>query len=301
MAVALAGLVIFAALDVLPRGAVDILQRSWGALLILIGLSLLLRKRFALGSVGALVLTLVLVAGVVAVSYSSRAGQRRDDQVQTIEELVDGGVSLLQVDVSVLTTDIEIDLSDAERSIAGEFIGSEQSELTSEYVEDGSGLGVYTFEESKPGDLPRLDEVGRGVLRLLLPADVPTDVVVRGQAGDVTLSLSGMSLERLNLDLASGDALITMPEYEPRSQAALSQPGTLTVSNGAITLVVPDSVAGRFELDRGNSSIAPQFDETVYEYIGGVLLEDRQFNAADQVIRYVIVAPRGLIRIETTP
>lgn len=301
MAVAVAGLLLLAAANVLPTGAVDILQRSWGALLILAGLFLLLGKRIPLGSVAAIVITLVLVAGVATLAYSSRAGEQRDDQVQTVEAALDAGVSLLQVDVTALTTDIEIGLSNTDRTITGGFTGSRQSTVRSEYVEDGSGLGVYTFEEAKSPDLPRLDEVGRGTLRLQMPADVPLDIVVRGQSGSVTLNLSGTELERLNLELANGDALITMPEYEPRSQAALAQPGTLTVSNGAITLVIPEGVAGRFELDRGSSGIAPQFDETIYEYIGGVLLEDRNFTSADQVIRYVIVAPRGLIRIESTP
>ncbi len=300
-AVVIAGLLILAAAGVLPAGAVDILQRSWGALLILVGLFLLLGRRFPLGSVAAIGVTVALVAGVATLAYSSRAGGQRTDQMQGIDTALDSGVSLLQVEVTALTTDIEIDLSDTERTITGEFTGSSQSVIRTDYVEDGSGLGVYTFEESKSSDLPRLDEVGRGTLRLRMPAGVPLDIVVRGQSGSVTLNLSGTALERLNLDLAEGDALITMPEYEPRSQAALAQPGTLTVRSGAITLVVPEDVAGRFELDRGSSGIAPQFDETVYEYIGGVLLEHRSFTSADQVIRYVIVAPRGLIRIESTP
>jgi hypothetical protein len=301
LVLAIAVLLILVALNVLPTGIVDVLQRSWGALLILIGLVVLLRRRFALGSVAAFVITIVLVAGVAAVSYSSRAGQQRDDQVLAINENINSAVSLLQVDVTALTSDIEIVLSESERVISGEFVGSEQSQLTTEYVEDGRGLGAYTFTEVKPNELPSLDDIGRGTLRLTLPPDLPLDVVVRGQSGDVTLNLSGTSLERLNLELMNGDALVTLPEYEPRSQAALDQPGTLTVNNGNITLVVPESVAGRFELERGSSGIVPQFDETVYEYIGGVLLENRQFTSADQVIEYVIVAPRGLIRVETTP
>jgi hypothetical protein len=298
---AIAAVVLLAALNVLPVGILDILQRSWGALLILVGLIILLRKRVSFGGLAAVVITVILVAGVAAVSYSTRAGQQRDDQVLTIAETLDSGVSLLQVDVTALTTDIEIGLSETERTISGEFVGSDQSQLTNEYVEDGRGLGAYTFAEVKPNELTPLSDVGRGTLRLLLPPAIPIDIVVRGQSGAVTLNLSGTSLERLNLDLGSGDALITMPEYEPRSPTVQDQPGTLTVSNGGITLVVPESVAGRFQLDRGSSGIAPQFDETIYNYIGGVLLENRQFNSADQIIEYVIVAPRGLIRVETTP
>jgi hypothetical protein len=298
---AIGAVVLLAALNVLPAGMIDILRRSWGALLIFIGLGLLLHKRFTLGSIAALVLTLLVVGAVAAVSYSSRAGQQRNDQVLPISETLDSGVSLLQVDVTALTTDIEIGLSEDDRTVSGEFIGSDQSDLTTEYVEDGRGLGAYTFTETKPNELPSLDEIGRGTLRLQVPADVPMDVVVRGQSGNMTLNLGGTALERLNLELANGNALITMPEYEPRSQAALEQPGTLTVNNGAITLVIPASVAGRFQLDRGSSGIAPQFDETIYQNIGGVLLENRQFNSADLVIEYFIVAPRGLIRIETTP
>jgi hypothetical protein len=66
-----------------------------------------------------------------------------------------------------------------------------------------------------------------------------------------------------------------------------------------VTLFIPPTVAARLELDHGGSGIEPIFDSTVYEEIGGVLLENRNFANADIVIRYRVVIPNGQIRVET--
>ncbi|MBC8098613.1 MAG: hypothetical protein H7Y11_04165 [Armatimonadetes bacterium] len=288
-------------LEVLPPGIADVLGRAWSAVLVLLGFSLLLRNRLPLSGVIAIVLTGVLVAGVAVTAYSTRAGQPRDDLVQPIQQRVGAGVSLMQVNLALLTTTLEIELAPP-ASIEGEFIGSQQSSVTVDYIEDNAGRAVLTITETKPEGLPPLEAVGRGALRLTLPPDVPLDIAFTGVAGNATLNLGGMAVERLNLDLQSGDALVTLPEYEPRSQSVRDDPGTLRARSGNLTLFIPANVAAQLELETGSRS-APQFDSTRYDYIGGALLQDRRYATSDVAIKlaYVVAAPAGALTIETTP
>lgn len=301
IAVSIAAILLLIALEVLPAGLEDIFTRSWAGLLVLVGLSVLLRNRLPLGGLISIVVSVLLIAGIAFVAYSTRASQQRIENIQSINQTVNSGISLLQVNLETLTTEVEIGRSDTGRAITGEFSGSQQSIVEVDYIEDNSGRATLTVRESKPESFPPLESVGRGVLTLSLPGDVALDIAFSGGSGNATLNLSGMELERLNVDLRQGDALVTMPEYEPRSEAAREQQGTLTVYNGDLTLVIPEAVAARLPLDRGSSGIEPLFDSTLYDYISGVLLENRNLASADLVIRYNVIVPNGLIQVETTP
>ncbi|MCU0495719.1 MAG: hypothetical protein MUF87_00045 [Anaerolineae bacterium] len=296
--VALALLLVLRALGVFPTGLDDLLSRASGALVVLIGLALLLRNRVPFSGVIAVIISLVLVGGVAAVAFVTRSGQISQDQRVPIAESIGTDVSLLQITLETLDTDLEITLAESRGSLSGEFLGSLQSQVDFDYVEDDAGRGTFILRETKPEPFPLLSEVGRGRLRLVVPPEVAIDMTVIANAGDATFNLSGASLERLNLDLQTGNVLLTMPEYEPRSPIVQEQPGTLTIRNGALTLFIPEAVAARLEIE---SAQEPDFDPTVYEYIRGVLLENRRFTSAEILIRYTLIVPRGLITVETVP
>jgi hypothetical protein len=114
--------------------------------------------------------------------------------------------------------------------------------------------------------------------------------------------MSGLQLERLTVEVANGDIAITLPAYAPQSPNAIDQPGVITARNGQITLFIPETLAARLELNREGSGIAPEFEDAVYRYLQGDVLEARGYEDAenDQIkLRYVITAPDGLIRVET--
>jgi hypothetical protein len=52
------------------------------------------------------------------------------------------------------------------------------------------------------------------------------------------------------------------------------------------------------ELDRENSGIQPQYDPNVYNYLVGDILEARNINTAQIILRYALHVPRGRIRVE---
>lgn len=300
IALAVAAIILLGALDVIPPGVADIINRAWPLLLVLAGLSFLLRERLRFGSFITLVVSGLLVAGVIAAAFSSRATQLRSDYQNTLDQSVSPDINLLRVQVTTLSTDVEIVRSLQTRSISGQFIGSSESLFESIYNEPGDGAASLTISETHPNQFPLLEAVGRGTFRLELPADIPLDVEFKGGDGTLTLNMSGLSLERLNMDLQKGDAVVSLPAYQPLGSSSDSSLGAFVVRDGDVTVRVPGSVAARLELNRGGSPSQPVYDTQLYNYLVGDILEARNFDSAAIKLRYALTAPRGLITVETT-
>jgi hypothetical protein len=289
------------ALGQVPDGIFDLIIRAWPALLVLAGLSVFLRGRVPLGSGIAFVLTAVLVGSMGVYSFSTRSEQQRDDNHVEFAQPVGEGITLLRVRMQTLTTRVDVVAALQQSTISGDFIGSTESEIEADYVEAGDGTATFTLRETRPGGVPRLDAIGRGALRLELPPDIPTDLEFIGAAGDATLDARDIFVERLNINLAEGDALVTLPEYDPQGSSDDATLGGWAVLNGDITVVIPPAVAAHLELDRGLSGIQPQYDPTVYNLLAtGTTgaLEARNFDSAAIRVRYNITAPRGQIRLQ---
>lgn len=286
------------ALGQIPEGIYDMVVRAWPALLVLAGLSTLLRDRIPLGSGLALLLTTVLVAGAAALAYSTRSTQERTDNRQVIDQPVEGETALLEVSIEALAADVEIARALDERTaVTGEFTGSTESSVQVDY-EASAGRAIFRLIEARPNPFPLLEAVGRGRLRLELPADLPIDLSFHSADGTATFNLAGLSLERLNITLDSGDATVTFPSYAPLSPTVAEQPGNLVVITGSITIVVPQNVSARLELNRGGSGLEPQFDAAIYNYLVGDVLEAKDYENAPIRLRYVVTVPRGRIRVE---
>lgn len=293
--------VLLRALDVLPDGPFDVLSRAWPVLLVLGGLTLILRQRVPLSGVVSLLVSGVLLVGVVVIAYANQSGEVRDDYRETIAQAVGEPVTLLAVNVDTRTTAVDIRATDDDM-IQGEFTGSASSMVTVDYTEDDQGRATFTLIETQRSGFPALDAVGRGRLLLEVPDNVAVAVAFAGDDGDLLLDMSGLQLERLAVEVADGDVAVTLPAYAPQSPNAIDQPGVITAQNGQITLFVPEAVAARLELNRAGSGIEPEFDEAVYRYLQGDVLEARGYegdNPGLVRLRYVVTAPDGLIRVET--
>lgn len=285
-----------------PSGLADLISRGWPALLVIIGLAALLRGRVPFSPVIALAVTGAVVVNIALIAYSSRANQSRDDQQVPINVPMSEGITLITLDIGTLGTDVDISFDELlEQVVMGEFVGSSESLITAEYAEEGAHA-TYTLREIQPNAFKMLEAVGRGALSLRVPANLGLDIALRTEQGTIRLNLDGTQLERLNLDLLRGDALISLPSYQPQSASQVDAPanGTLTIREGAITVSVPNDIGARFELDRAGNSLTPQFDERVYNYLVGDVLESRDYDAEAVKVRYAILAPRGQIRITET-
>jgi hypothetical protein len=76
----------------------------------------------------ALGLAAFLTVNVALIAYSTRAGQLRDDNRIPISQTVDDDVTLLRVELELLSTDVSVLLADA-RTVSGAFVGSTESVL----------------------------------------------------------------------------------------------------------------------------------------------------------------------------
>jgi membrane protein implicated in regulation of membrane protease activity len=295
----LAGMYLVQSIGALPGGLLDLLARGLPALLVLGGLALLLRDRLPLSGLIALFISLLLVAGIAYYAFSQRAQQQRSDNVQVIEQTLPTEITLLRLRVQALETEVELLRAlDTQPRVSGEFIGSSDNTMDVAYEVLPDESVTLTIAETRAGGFPFLETVGRGALQLELPPNVPMDVEFVSEQGDIILNLSGTELERLNVTARGGDVIVTLPEYQPQFSSDLNALGTIEAQNGDLTVRVPEDVAGRFELNRGGSGIAPQFNEQVYNYLQGDVLEARLIDIADTAVRYTLVAPRGLIRLD---
>lgn len=294
---AVAIVILLQALQLLPAGIFDLITRAWPALLVLAGLTVFLRSRVSFGAGIALVLSAALAGGVATYAFSTRTAQQREDNRQPIAQPVSANITLLRLSVSTLTTDVELLRSlDPSRTVIGEYLGSSENSVQLAYSEDDVSA-TLSLVEQQANQFPMLENIGRGSLRVELPADLPLDVEIVGASGTVRLSMSGLAVERLNLNLQQGDGLVTLPVYQPLGTARDSALGTLAVRGGDLTLFVPPEVAARFEIESGSTE--PLYDATIYNALfNNTVLEARNIDAAEIVMRYNLVVPRGRVRLE---
>ncbi|MCA9890657.1 MAG: hypothetical protein KC546_19900, partial [Anaerolineae bacterium] len=269
-------------------------------------LMLLLRPRTRSASFFALLVSLVLVAGITPYAFSNRTNEQRTENTVTAEEIVSEGITTLQININMLDTDVVVfGRSDDQRMIEASFVGSEASEVTPSYLEDGTGSGTFTIQETKPTAFPSLDEIGRGELQITLPTNAAIAVTLVTQNGTVNFDAAILELERLKMTLENGDAIVTLPEYQPRSPSVEADPGELTVSNGDLRVRVPAAVGGRFVLNQTSNSqpttLEEDFDDLLYALelrLNEWVLVSRTYDDTDIQITYGINVPNGNFRLD---
>ncbi len=294
---AVALVLVLRALDLIPPGIYDLIARAWPALLVLGGLAIFLRERVRFGSLLALVVSAALVGGVAAYAFSIRAVQERDGYQMAIAQAIGGNITLLRVQVDTGSTEVELVRALTERQVTGQFVGSTESQVSVDYTEAGDSTATLIVRETQPNPYPLLEAIGRGRLRLELPPGVALDVDFQGANGQASLNLSGLAIERLNMDLRLGDALVTLPAYDPQASPEDAVLGVLAARDGDVTLFVPDTVAARLEL-AGGSGLAPQYDAGLYNLLANGVLEARNYDTFSIKLRYVIEAPRGQVSLQ---
>lgn len=289
-------------LGIIPPGIYDLIARSWPALLVFIGLSIILRDRFSFGTPLAMLLSILLVVGLAAGAVSTRSNQARTEQQLRIEEEVPEEVTLLQINVETLTTDVEFFSSaDESRMISAEYSGSRASALDVSFDEGDAGLATFTLREMLP-EFPGLEELGRASLRIALPPDIALSVSFAGQDGLVRLDMAGLNLERLNMDHERGDALVTLPRYQPLSPSVQQDPGRLLLLNGNLRLVVPEEVGGRFVMNQANNRF-PVRDELLYAVEVSAnewIMVARNYASAAVQLNYILSVPAGEVRLDVS-
>ncbi|MEM6284200.1 MAG: hypothetical protein AAF787_18560 [Chloroflexota bacterium] len=302
LALAVAGVVMARTLSLFPPYIDDIIGRSFPLVLVILGLSVLLRNRIPFSSFIAVVLSATLITAITTTAFSVRRGQNRDDNRIEITEDMGETVALLRVRVSTLATDVEFALAPAgsDRQVRALFLGSTENTLNDLYVESTDGSATFTITELRTNPLPLLEAIGRGTLLIELPPDTGVDIQLDAADGDVTMNLADVNLERLNLNIVEGDALVTLPEYAPAFSTSDETLGTWRVGTGALTVRIPEDVSARFDMSQ-SVGLDPEYDPNVYNLLfGRDVLEARNIDLAEIVMRYNLIVQRDRLNVTVT-
>lgn len=297
MLVGAALLLLLRALGSIPDSFFDLIVRAAPALLVLFGLSVFLRSRVPFGSIVALLVTAGVVALVINSAFATRAAQERTENTVPISEAIPPETTLVRVAVQMLDTTVRVESSTQTGVISGQFVGSTESRIEVTLNTQPDTTADLIVRETRSSQLPMLEAMGRGTLLLQIPANLAVDVSYRGGSGDVTMDMDGLALERLNVNVTRGNVIVTLPEYDPLGSPPEASLGTLSSGSGDLTVIIPESVGGYFELNRGGSGQQPDYDALFYNYLVGDILEARNIESAAIVQRYTLTAA-GSIRVE---
>lgn len=282
--------------NLLPAYLQDIVNRSTPILIVFFGLWHLLRRRLPLGTLVAFVLSVVVLAGVIFQAFSLRADRYLDAQQVPIQYNINPAILLVRVRLQTLNTDVElVRLPEGSPSkiISGQFIGSSESDLTVSYLEEADNTATFALTEVQLNPFPLLETIGRGKLLIELPSDTPIDIQLETLDSPITLNMSGLRLERLNVKVQRGDVILTLPSYDPAFSNPEDVLGTIAVLEGDVLIRVPSDVATRFDMSNSNGS-NPTYDSTLYDLkFNGDLLEARNLFNAGIVQSYALEVNRA--------
>lgn len=294
------GFFLAVALGSIPSGIVDTVNRVLPAILIFLGLSLVLRERVPLGGILALAVSIGLPLVLITVAFSSRVGQVLDDNTVLIEQPLAEDVTQLTLDLSALTSDVEVRTGAEEGVVIAEFTGSTEHNLNQDFAIDDLNFAILVLQETQESSFPSLSAIGRGTIDVQLPPDLPVFLKLSVADGDVTLNLRDLDLESIeSLNIDRGDALITLPAYTALSPSAQDS-GILNILNGNLNLLIPNNLGAELFLNQTTNS-RPIFDDLLY------LLEDRgsewrllsrEFDTLPIKTSYIISAPSGTVTVE---
>lgn len=280
-------------------GVTDTLYRALPTVLIFLGLSLILRERLPLGGLVALAVSIALPFVIATVAISSRVGQVLDDNVVVVEQPIDDSATQLILDLSALTSDVEIRTGTEKGVVIAAFKGSLEHNLQSDFAIDDTNFAILALNEIQESIVPSFTAIGRGTIDVQLPPDFPVFIKLNVADGDVTLNLRDLdllSIESLNVN--NGNALITLPAYNALLSAQNS--GDLNVIGGSLTLLIPENLGAELFFSKATNQ-RPEFDDLLY------LLEDkdirwrlasRNYDSLPIKTSYIVSVPSGTVTIE---
>lgn len=300
--------------EMLQGGLADIALRSWPAFLVFLGLSIVLRYRIQFGSVIAAIISVGLVAGMSYYAFNSRVDAPADNNRVTIivpneddhdSVEISENVTTLSVVIRTQDTDVTISVGEDDRVLRGEFVGSNNSDVQIDYIENSPSAAIE-ISENFVSEFPSLEDMGRGNLTLQIPPDIAVGITFAGQrVQTLNFDLAALNLEQLNLQLDEGDAFIVLPEYQALSPSVQELNGLWTVANGALRVEVPETVGAQFFLERGvnrEPNAGSTYDSDLYEVRlqpSDYILESLGFDEQAIKMRYRINVPSGRLQIES--
>ncbi len=248
---------IMQAVGALPAAFTDLIGRAWPVLLVALGLMMLLGRRVRYGNLLAIIVCALLTGGVVTAAYNQQAGKIRADNRKPFNQAIDPGVTNVKIAITTLGTEIAVLPAESDKPvITGEFVGSKESLVISDYQVDGS-TGTFTLVENQGSAIASLESVGKGKLTLRLPAGVTIDqLTINGREGDVQLDAAVANVKNMAISLNAGNLSVKLPN---RSGLIAD----LKTGRGNAVIEVPKAIAANITL-RGGGATNPGYNAADY-------------------------------------
>lgn len=221
--------------------------KFWPVLLIVFGMDMLFSRRYPWvgGVVG-----LLAVAGVVALlMFGPKVGITTNSETksETFASPLEG-VKTVEYDFDTSSSPVSItalennntDLISADITYRGtmrfDVNGSDHTTVwMSEYSDNTSWLNWdFSFDNLKW-------DIG-------LSPEVPSDIILNGGSGSITMDLTGLQLTSLQTDLGSGASTITLPQSKESYSVDIES------GSGSVTVRVPDQASLSLSLDTGSGA-----------------------------------------------
>lgn len=260
---ALGGIWLLMTAGAVPDAVGDILLRAWPALLVVFGLDVLFgRNRMKLGrwtvgfSLIGLAATIAFLVAVVWFAYAKQSDVVRDDNVQTFSQALDESLTHVSLDISVDRTSVTIVPTDS-HDLWAEFKGSNETDVKMVWSVEGDA-GLLRVTETHSGAIPRLEDYGRGMLEVRLPAGVSIDLFdLQNEKGDIEANFQALTVQRLQLSANEGDITIDLPDD--------IEGGLLNSADGGLTINVPPGMVLTLSLAGGSGRPAYEYDTIRYD------------------------------------
>ncbi len=263
-------------LGILPWSIWEVILRLWPILLIGIGLDLLLGRRSVLGSLLALILTFLILAGalwLMGIDLGVGPAAPGQEISQSLEGATRAEVSLNfgagSLRARALPESGDILLDGIIRPRGREGIERNFS------MRDGTAILV--LRSSEPSFGPILGGAGGPTWDLALNRQVPIDLQAEAGAGEVELNLSELQVSNLRVTMGLGQTTVILPA-EGRFQAVIE--GAI----GQTTIIIPRDMAARIQADTGIAS--RQVPES-YQHQGD-LYTSSDYEGADNRVDLVV-------------
>jgi hypothetical protein len=271
-------------------GVLDInfweLWRLWPVLLILVGLDLIIGRRSALGSIIALLLALLVIAGAVTLLVLSpdTVGLGRAARDLQIEEPLDG-VERADFRIDFAAGTLEIGrLEDSNSLIQGDLELVTNRQPVWDFSQSGENARLVL--EYGTGNFSSWN--GRGDRwNLALSPRAAFSIDANIGAGDATIDLTGLDIRSLWVETGAGRNMIILPE-NGRFDAKI------TGGVGQLIVEIPREMAARIQVDRG---LGPLDVPDRFDRQGGDLYESDNWETSENRVTIEIEVGIGQVSI----
>lgn len=275
------------AIEVLPTNSDDLLNRSWGILLVIFGLNMLLVDRIRFGNWLALGISTIILGVIVGFAYQAQGDELRNDYTETIEAIPLGdNIRGLTVSVDVMATTVQFrPASNGARTISAQFVGSSESRVTMIAQEDDASVVELSIVEEQANSIPNLSKMGRGALIVSLPNGITiNEFVFSNESGGATFDFRPLDVPSFNITLTQGNVDLFMPE-----QGVVI--GDLTVSDGDVRMIVDPDIPMRI----GNVPSGSSVDQNTYLFLADGSIETRN---REYLFNLRVNIPNGILILE---